>query len=379
MTNSKNIICPDDKDIYTTLQSSNINNSVLEELFLNHFTLTSNRGEREKRALRFSRSTLSYNDYITIKSIFDKERKRKETTKGILLGTNLTLSDIRDFLEQEKPALKELNHTSDLKIVPLGKKISIKVDYVVYDFSKNLFNGQDYLSTEIILNFDKKSQVFIESTNDKIIDRWQRKIIEVIQKNTDKDAYEEIEISLFGIQDQEKKLKFYSDLIETISGFEYETVVDVYVSRKKDEDNSSSEDQDETPSEDINRYIKKASFKGSKLLDSETVLQLLAKHYHIYRIVWQSADTSKINEMYQFEVRFNNPEDCTDFAYSVHGKFVDGVAKISTVPFEETKAITSNIFQKARQLMDELNQELEVENDNDDDDDGQSSSKTNLD
>ena len=83
--------------------------------------------------------------------------------------------------------------------------------------------------------------------------------------------------------------------------------------------------------------------------------------------------------MYQFEVRFNNPEDCTDFAYSVHGKFVDGVAKISTVPFEETKAITSNIFQKARQLMDELNQELEVENDNDDDDDGQSSSKTNLD
>ncbi|WP_171457163.1 hypothetical protein [Acinetobacter baumannii] len=49
MSNSKNIICPDDKDIYTTLQSSNINNSIMEELFLNHFTLTSNQGNKEKR------------------------------------------------------------------------------------------------------------------------------------------------------------------------------------------------------------------------------------------------------------------------------------------------------------------------------------------
>lgn len=357
MTNSKNIICPDDKDIYTTLQSNNINNGILEELFLNHFTLTSNRGNREKRALKFSRSTLSYDDYITIKNIFDKEKRRKETTKGILLGTNLNLSDVRDYLEQEQGVLKDLNHTSDLKIVPVGSKISVKVDYIVYDFSKNLFNGQDHLSTEIILNFDKKSQVFIESTNDKIIDRWQRKIIEIIQKNTEVSAYEEIEISLFGIHDQEKKLKFFADLIENIPGFTYETVVDIFVSRKKEEDISTEEDE-ENPTEDVNRYIKKASFKGSKLLDSETVLQLLIKHYHIYRIVWQSTDSSKPNETYQFEVRFNNPEDCTDFAYSVHGKFIDGVSKISNVPFEVTKPITSQIFQQARILMDQINTEL---------------------
>lgn len=375
MTKSKNIICPDDKDIYTTLQSSNINNAVLEELFLNHYTLTSNRGDREKRALRFSRSTLSYNDYTTIKGIFDKEKRRKETTKGILLGTDLNLSSIRDFLEQEKPALKELNHTSDFKIIPIGKKISVKIDYVVYDFSKNLFNGQDHLSTEIILSFDNNSQVFIESTNDKTVDRWQRKIVEIIQKNSDKDAYEEIEISLFGIHNQEKKLKFYSDLIENISGFSYETVVDVYVSRKKEDDNSE-DDHDDTPAEDINRYIKKASFKGSKLLDSQTVLELLSKHYHIYRIVWQSTDTTKTNEIYQFEVRFNNPEDCTDFAYSIHGKFVDGISKITNISFEETKAITSRIFQKARNLMDELNKELNMENDVGD---TTSSSKINLD
>ncbi|KKC43510.1 hypothetical protein [Acinetobacter sp. V2] len=359
MTNSKNIICPDDKDIYTTLQSSNINNSVLEELFLNHFTLTSSKGNKEKRALKFSRSILSYQDYQTIKSIFDKEKRRKETTKGILLGTNLNLSEVRDFLEQEKAELIDLNHTSDLKIIPLGNKISIKIDYIVYDFSKNLFSGQDHLSTEIILNFDD-SQVFIESTNDKYIDRWQRKIIQVIETNTESTAYQEIEISLFGIQDQEKKLKFYCDLIENISGFTYDTVVDIYVSRKKENrtDDNLDDEQDDDPSEDINRYIKKASFKGSKLLNSDTVLQLLAKHYHIYRIIWQAVHSTNSNEVYQFEVRFNNPEDCTDFAYSVHGKFIDGATKITSVPFEDTKKITSKIFQKARELMDELNKDL---------------------
>lgn len=55
-------------------------------------------------------------------------------------------------------------------------------------------------------------------------------------------------------------MKFYSDLIENISGFSYETVVDVYVSRKKEEDNSE-DNQDDTPTEDINRYIKKHHLK----------------------------------------------------------------------------------------------------------------------
>jgi len=359
MINSKNIICPDDKDIYTTLQSNNINNSVLEDLFLNHYTLTSNRGNRENRALYFSRSPLSYDDYLTIKNTFDKEKRRKETTKGILLGTNLSFADIRDHLEAEKNILIDLNHTSDLKIIPVGNKIVIKVDYIVYDFSKNLFNGQDHLSTEIILNFDRNSQVFIESTNDKNVDKWQRKIIDIIQKNTEKDSYKEIEISLFGIHDQEKKLKFFSDLIENIPGFTYQTVVDIFVSRKK-EDNSSADEteEEEDTTEDVNRYIKKASFKGSKLLDSETVLKLLEKHYHIYRIIWQASDNTKPNEIYQFEVKFNNPEDCTDFAYSIHGKFVDRKSKISVVPFDETKPITSLIFQQARGLMDQINLEI---------------------
>lgn len=373
MVNSKNIICPDDKDIYTTLQSSNINNNVLEELFLNHHTLTSHKGNREKRALYFSRSPLSFEDYMTIKKIFDKEKRRKETTKGILLGTNLSFTEIRDFLEQEKDSLIDLNHTSDLKIIPVGNKIIAKIDYVLYDFSKNLFNGQDHLSTEIILNFDANSKVFIESTNDKTIDRWQRKIIEIIHKNTDTAEYEEVEITLFGIQNQEKKLKFFSDLIENIPGFSYETVIDIFVSRKQ-EDTSLSDNEEDDSIEDVNRYIKKASFKGSKLLDSETVLQLLVKHYHIYRIIWQANDISKPNETYQFEVRFNNPENCTDFAYSIHGKFVDGNSKISIVPFEETKPVTSLIFEQARFLMDEINKEL-IKNDEISNEDSQSNSE----
>ncbi|WP_171457171.1 hypothetical protein [Acinetobacter baumannii] len=50
---------------------------------------------------------------MTIKSAFDKEKRRKETTKGILLGTNLGLSEVRDLLDQEQNALKDLNHTSN--------------------------------------------------------------------------------------------------------------------------------------------------------------------------------------------------------------------------------------------------------------------------
>ncbi len=47
-----------------------------------------------------------------------------------------------------------------------------------------------------------------------------------------------------------------------------------------------------------------------------------------------------------------------------HFKFYSA---LSSVTFEETKAITSTIFMKARELMDEINKELEVNNDTSED------------
>lgn len=352
-----NLICPDDKDVYTTLQNLAIPNNSIEMLFLNHLTLTK-RSDREYQAKKFSTSVLSYYDYLFLKEIFQRKRKRKETTKGILLKTDLTKTKIKDALEVEVQKLKDINNTVDIKIIPTSNKVSIKIDYIVFDFSKNLFNGQENLSTEIIINQKEDNAFFIESTNDKIIDRWQRGIIKVIQEKSDQSSFKEIEISLFGIRDQEKKLKFYSDLMENIPGFIYETVVDVFVSRKKEEKTDPEEENEDQTTEDVNRYIKKASFKGSKLLDSQTILELLREHYHIYKIVWQSKHSERTNEFYQFEVKFNIPEDCTDFAYSVHGKFVDGITKISTITPEETKEITNKIFQKAKELMETINQEL---------------------
>jgi len=358
-TNRKAVIYPDDKDVYTTIQNPVLPNNSVEMLFLNHLTLTK-RSEREFQAHRFSSYILSYEDYLFLKEIFSKKRKRKDTTKGILLETDLTLPKLNTLLMQDKKNFSDINNTSEMRVVKTGNKISLKIDYTIFDFSKNFFNGQENLSTEIIIFQESSGTYFIESTNDKHIDKWQRKIVKLVEENSAKGKFKETEISLFGIKDQEKRLSFYDSLMRGLPDFDYETVVDVYLSRQKSKDEKSEDKDDgELPVEDVNRYIKKASFKGSRLLDSQTILKMLEEHYHIYKIIWQSRSLVNSKDLYQFEVRFNVPEDCTDFAYSVHGKYENGSSKISVLTFEETKKLTKNIFQKAKSLMEELNTKIQ--------------------
>lgn len=367
---NKNLICPDDKDIYNTLQSYDITNKSLENLFLNHYTLVNTKGSREFQARNFSKNILSFDDYSYIKNIFSKDKKKRDTTRGILLKSNLSKNKTREYLLGNIDEILGINNTLDVKIVPTGSKISVSIDYVVFDFSKNIFNGQDFLSTEIILDFENKGQIFIESVNDKIVDKWQRKLIKVIQDKSDKKVFEEIEITLFGITDQEKKLQFYIDLIDGIKNFTLDTVVDVFLSRKKDaepnnkditnNENDEDEDEDEDSFIDVNKYIKKASFKGTELLNSATILNFLTDSYHIYKIIWRSVSDIKPNEVYEFEVKFNNPEECEEFAYSIHGKYVDGSPKITTITYEEAKPITSSIFQKAREIIEIINRKLDT-------------------
>lgn len=356
--NRKAVIYPDDKDVYTTIQNPVLPNNSIEMLFLNHLTLTK-RSEREFQAHRFSSYILSYEDYLFLKEIFSKKRKRKETTKGILLETDLKIEKLKDLLVEDKKSFISINNTSEFRVVRAGKKISLKIDYTIFDFSKNFFNGQENLSTEIIISQEASGTYFIESTNDKYIDKWQRKIVKLVEEKSAKGKFKETEISLLGIRDQEKRLRFYDSLMRGLTDFDYETVVDVYVSRQKNKDETEEDDEGELPVEDVNRYIKKASFKGSRLLDSETILKMLEEHYHIYKIIWQSRSLLNSKDLYQFEVRFNVPEDCTDFAYSVHGKYEDGSNKISLLTFEETKKLTKMIFHKAKSLMEELNNEIQ--------------------
>lgn len=365
---NKNLICPDDKDIYNTLQSYDITNRSVENLFLNHYTLVNTKGSWEFQARNFSKNILSFNDYSYIKSIFDKDKKKRDTTRGILLKSNLSKDETREHFKSHIDEILGINNTLDVRIVPTGGKISVSIDYVVFDFSKNIFNGQDYLSTEIILDFENKGQIFIESVNDKNVDKWQRKLIKVIHEESDKSCFEEIEISLFGITDQEKKLKFYIELIEGIKNFTLDTVVDVFLSRKKDSEPNSDEtanndtekDINEDSLIDVNKYIKKASFKGTELLNSATILNFLTDSYHIYKIIWRSVSDTKPNEVYEFEVKFNNPEECEEFAYSIHGKYVDNSPKITTISYEEAKPITSSIFQKAREIIEIINSNLDT-------------------
>lgn len=119
--NRKVSIYPDDKDVYATIQNPVLPSNSVEMLFLKHLTLTK-RSDREFQAHKFSSYILSYEDYLFLKEIFNKKRKKKETTKGILIETDLTLEKINTLLLSDKKNFISINNTSEFKVIKLGKK-----------------------------------------------------------------------------------------------------------------------------------------------------------------------------------------------------------------------------------------------------------------
>ncbi|WP_162901061.1 hypothetical protein, partial [Acinetobacter nosocomialis] len=257
----------------------------------------------------------------------------------------------------ESPKGKSPDNSAYIKEIDIDKVVykrigqesrQINLNYSVYDFTKNAFNRRERKEASILIRpIEGSNSLYFEFPNSKELDHLvNTQVLTSVIKQFAKPSKTKIE--LLGITDNLLRKKFFDDLIRDIEGFEYDTVVDIYVTKE------SSSTSDNSSLITSVASIRKASFSGHGLMDVPELDTLLSKGFHIYRVIWQAKSKDNDDEIFVFEAKFINPDECSGFSYFLKGRKLPN-NKIEQCSFTETMKMNREIYFAAIRSLNNIN------------------------
>ena len=343
-------INPNDIDLFGTLnRNRTLTNDEVAYLFAKRGIIYGKGTSRELLAREFSSFFHSSYDYHLIEAALVKENKRSSAVSGIVLDnldglTNRQILNKIDSIEVE--LVKSLKKQEEIDIDKVIYKRNgtqsrqFNINYSVYDFTKNAFNRRERKDATVLIKpIEGTNSLYIEFPNTKeLVHLVDSQIITSISKTFQ--APQKTKIELLGITDNLLRKKFFDILIREITDFDYDTVLDIYVTKES----TTIDDSINTITSVAS--IRKASFSGHGLMDVPELDNLLAKGFHIYRVIWQSLSTENPEEAFVFEAKFLQPDECTGFSYYLKGRRLTS-GKIEQCSLTETMKMNREIYLSA--------------------------------
>lgn len=353
---------PNDNEVYAALTNHKVSKIELAKLFLKRGILVSPKDEKEKSARYFSSFFLSYFDLLAIQDCVSSATTRREMirTEAFQSDSRINIADVVDTLNTFKES-KESATESDGKLTIDSVKITQSGDDILVNFSYSTFN---WGNSEFTRRINKRTAFHIRKIDDKTLyldtatneeaKLWSAEIADLLVKNNDLDKDDEI--NLLGITNQKSKRTFFDRLTKEIDGFELSDVIKVDVIKPNEED---VDEDGEKPG----YKIKSAKFHGEGLMQSRELDELLAQDFHLYRISWECVKQGGLDkDLYQFEARFVDAENCCGFEYVAKGfKKHTGIgyaSKPTSIPSTEEININTKMYQAAKKILDTLNSSI---------------------
>jgi hypothetical protein len=298
-----------DKALFDALNQYQITNQQMRDFFLSRGIIISKDTPRKALAKTFSRFIHDYEDHKKLASILGISSRRERITSTVVSG-DTTIENFENAAQSLKEKLS--SEGEHVHIDMFEKTLRLSVKYTDYDFNKSEFK-------QVV---EREAVVIIEQNNDDFTIRGPLNekstsvtdfIIESVESDIDTTLPRK-EVSLINVESALKRTQFFTNLIESMDGFELVDVTDVYVFHPRLDD----EDSDEGGSSNA-VHISKASLKGEGVLQSEELQSLSARGFYIWKIVWVAKRESYDSDHYVFEAQFSNAEECSQFSYLAKG------------------------------------------------------------
>jgi len=294
-----------DKAIFDALQQYKVTRDDLKDLFFSRGIIISSKTDKEDLASNFSKYIHGYEDYLFLSTILGVVTHKERMRSFDIITKDVSLDEIEAFLNEIESDL--INSSGDIVDVSMvGKKLVMKVEYSEPDFTKSEFR-------QVI---DKDAEIVVEKIKDgfSISGPHNKKMEAITNSLTNKiqteDANAEIkEIEMEGVANKLLVSRFFEELTKTMKGYDLVNVTDVYVYNPKKDTGTGS-------------HIKKVSLSGTSVTMSKELAALYSQGFYVWKITWIVKDArNSESDLYEFEALFSEPEECTDFAFSVKGYY----------------------------------------------------------
>lgn len=308
-----------DKAMFDAINQSKITNGELKDIFLSRGIIISNGTKREKLAKYFSLFPHSYSDYKRLADILGTNTRREKNT-----STTISKSVSKEVVETV--AIEFVNdiehHGATCTIEPSdGNGINIKVEYREFNYSNSEF--KQVTNKEAIISIeDNDGELVIRHPQNNTVEEWKSLYIAKLETELEEEV-EITNINLTHITDHQQVTKFFTELINGISGYKLYDVTDVYVYHPEDGTGLIDDENEDTSEEvELGTHISKASLKGQNVLRSDELFELYNKGFYISKIVWRSKLDEKLDDdLFEFEAQFSDAEQKDYFSYLVRGYY----------------------------------------------------------
>jgi hypothetical protein len=153
------------------------------------------------------------------------------------------------------------------------------------------------------------------------------------------EVIQETRISLQGIEDPEKRTKFFLEIIKGMPGFDLDDVLALHTDKLRIVDDEESDEEilgEDNP--ELLSEVRRAVLSGRGLTFSPEFKRLTDSGFFISKIQWISQQKTSLGNKVEFEASLGNPSEGTDFRYNVRGLYKskpDGSFTKTKTPIED--------------------------------------------
>ncbi|MBN7822501.1 hypothetical protein [Bowmanella yangjiangensis] len=333
-----------DKNIFDALIQHKVDAPTLASLFERRNTIVSKKTPRDELAEYFSRLTHDYYDHRTISQKLGSPPRRERTTSMDLVG-KIDPENMRLALEEIKKDISAGGDTAHIS--RNGNNFSILIQYSLIDYKKTEFS-QVQIKDGVIEFIQTTEGYLIRNAQNEFMNTVRDEVVAKVDKEIE--GLEKVTVSLYEIIDPKLRTKFFIDLINGLEGFSRRDVSDVYVHKPK----PTKSDHLELTSDDDETHIEKVLLKGNGVTRSALLIELTSDEYYIVKIGWTMQRTLGNGDIYDIEVLFADPVNCTGFSILLKGvyPYVDGKPGKRRPPLKsEIDEISRIVETTARSLM----------------------------
>lgn len=290
--------CPEDKDILDFVSGTGISTDQLFVFLKKRGVYASDKAKREDLAKIISREVYTWSDVQDLLGLLVTPVKRK----NFITSRHQTSADF-ELLEE---AAKK---TNSFMLSKYGDKVSITASgpdtyRVTIDYTQTF-----YEKTRLIQRVEMESEIVIQKTSDGFKTRRssdekshqiELAIIGEFEKLSPTHELITKKITLSSLPTLQSKVKFFTILMDSLNGYDFDEVKSVRVQSIQNDDVHDSDDEDETALEYASK-IESLVINGRNLSGTDLYDSYVGKEFFITSATW--VVRSDVNEYREAEVQ----------------------------------------------------------------------------
>lgn len=322
---------PDDKDLYDFLNASSPSLQKLRAYLTIRGVYLSKDAKKDDYYNNISRLPLSWTDLTELVDLVDLAEKKEKSTFTTYDYTGPSTSISVAFTAVSK--LRSDIEKESYKITQKNGVIIVDVEYIDIDNSKTPMLQGRPAALRIELTAENGKIKTTHTSNEAAADILKTFEAELAKLNIDDSGeptkVKSSRISLRSILDPKLRVEFFTNLIKSLAGFDYNTTTNVKVARMPKNLSIESDEDEEKLSDEEEQRIKNVIIQGVNIQETSQYQDLLDEGFFISQITWESIERVSRDKV-SLSAGFKNGEEGEGFEYKVNFRYLEEKGVYST-------------------------------------------------